>query len=186
MADNALGPEVQTDLGSFGEYLFDLVDIIALKVDDLRLQGALGAFIQGGQELGVIAQEDGHVILRGSADQIENFLVAILFADQVDFIENKYDLALVARSVTQPELIETAAAGPDTQQRRQYLKTGIVLTAVGVGELQLTRLVHNLHQVASQQALPRAARAQNQGMIGDIGLLITQNGIDERLGLLTH
>ena len=59
---SGLGNRLQAELGSLRENLLYLTEIVTTEMDDLRLQGALDALVQEARELGIVAQQQGHVV----------------------------------------------------------------------------------------------------------------------------
>ena len=68
----------------------------------------------------------------------------------------------------------------------EYLEAGIVPAAVCIGEAEHARCGHDLGQISGQKALSRPPGVQYQGVICDAGLLIAEDHVDQRLGLLAH
>ena len=147
-------------------------------MDDLRLEGALGALIQEAQELGVVAQQDRHVVPGRAADQIENVLVLVLVADQIDLIEYENDAGRGGNPRTSATVHPGCSPWAARPAGGQDLEAGIVLAAVGVGERGLAVLCQTASSGTGQNALARAPGAEDQDVVGDPGLLVAEQGVD--------
>ncbi len=110
----------------------------------------------------------------------------VLVAHQVHLVEHKDHFILPGIFELLPELIEAPASGVQAQQMGHDLEAGVVLAAVNVGELQAPVVSQGPHEIAGQNAFARTSGAKDQDIIGDPGLFIPQQRIDDRLDFLPH
>ncbi len=158
--------------------LQDLFGIVVLEVDNLRLQGAADASVQLGVELRIVAQKQGHVVVLGPAEKIENILIAVLLGHQVGFVEDEDLFTGIARAEVRPEFVQGVAPGPDLEDLREDLETGIMVAAIDI--MKSGSAVDGLQrfdQRLDQESLSAPPGPDNEQMIGDAGFGVPQDGV---------
>ena len=127
----------KADAGSFCQDFENLGSRVVFEVNHLGLKGAPDAFVEHIEELGVVAEQDGHVVFRRTTDEIENVLVLVLVREKVHFVEDDDGLPMVPFAEPLPELVQGATPRLDAQERGEELEAGVVTSTVDVDALQI-------------------------------------------------